>query len=47
MCRRISPILSDLLPSLVRVPGANIDTLWIVLFKKPDLEASALPVYAC
>ena len=47
MCRRISPMLSDLLPSLVRAPGAYIDTLWIVLFKKPDLEASALPVYAC
>jgi hypothetical protein len=47
MCRRISPILSDLLPSLVRTPGAYMDTLWIVLFRKPDLEASALPVYAC
>ena len=47
MCRRISPILSDLLPSFDRIPGVDIDTLCIVLLRKPDFERSVLPVNVC
>ncbi len=47
MCRRISPIFSLLLPSLHRIPGACIDTLGIVLLRKPDFDGSILPVNVC